>query len=149
MINEEKTRLPVLRLSFGAQALLLLAVFLVISALLLEICAVSKTKSEKAAALTDGVTICRSAADVFLAEKDIEKTATLLNAQKKDSAYECYYDQSLLKTLTKAKDQKYRLLFSSEKNGQIESAVFTVYLYQSGEEIYSLSADAYTGREAA
>ncbi len=78
--------------SFYLQILILLAVFLAVSMVLVQVFGAARAMSRRARDVTAGTSLCRSAAEAFAAGGTAEGTAALLGGTAEDGTVLCRYD---------------------------------------------------------
>ncbi len=91
-MNEQRVKSS---FSFYLQILILLAVFLSVGVVLVQVFAAARGMSRAARAETDGTTLCRSAAEAFGASGTAEATAALLGGTADGETVTCYYDAAI------------------------------------------------------
>lgn len=118
----------------GIPLLLLLLIFLLSIAILLQIFAASWVMSRRATDKNCAVQICRNAAEAFSENGDARKTAALLGA----ADFPLYFDESLCFTADSQAPYRLELEVAGE---QMVTAQFSVY---SGDLcLYSLTTQVY------
>ena len=133
-------------LSFYLQILVLLAVFLAVSMVLIQVFAAARRMSRAARSETEGVTLCRSAAEAFAAGGDTAGTAALLGAAQQGDTLTVYYDERLAPLPAASGGWAYCLTLTAAEQAQtagtLRSAHITV-CSAAGAQCAALDTEAY------
>lgn len=131
------------RLGYGIEVVLLTAVFVIVCTVLLEGFAASVKVSQNAKDLCRSTDICRNAAEIYISNGDIEKTAKALSATPQNGCFKVYFDKDLS---TCDESQKVYMLVITEKESEtkgVSKVLFTVYHGET--EVYSLETGTTSG----
>lgn len=123
-------------IAFGAEAIILIALFALICAILTQVFARAAELSNDAGNLNNAVQICRNAAEIYRNSSSFEEAKEAVGIDDTQNMGAAAYDEKL--NATTADKGVYSLTASEVKSNEddIESCIFSVY--KDGELIYSL-----------